>query len=563
MTLSGSKLYAVVSRDFVGISHADCNAFILSQESAQLTKSGGVADQMLAPSMPEKVNSVWQYDLSFFPPSIPSAPYIGWISVIDTLSHYVFTRSIRSKEAANIASFLEELMFTYGPPDMLQSDAAAENRSASVRLVAERFGVKRMRFMRAKEQGIVERSFGTLKAMLRRAVQEVQGRGEAVNIVALLQSVTKSYCIAPHSTLQSISPFAVFFGRPPPRITGALLLQTAEPDEETRPAGRGLTRVGGRTQRDGTSVSRSSVGRRMAAEIGGLADNRSIGASTVGSRQRRPSAVLGLGSQYEPFALRGPPKQRLESTMSGLDAAKHRLGISSTGVSRSFLPATGSNYPSASSSAAGPTSSLIAHKVLAIAWDSVPAQLLYLVEWEGASRDAPSWVYSSTLGGSDATVQAWIKRTSAGKAPHVFEKEFRGPADLDRAFPIPLATVLAEVEDASDHQTPGGADVEGEEGDDGIGVVVSGAAHSAGGRRATVSRRTAGLAVDDSNGMDLLRKAEQTAVAAVRAAQDVVSAARHERVASALRGLRQELNSDDEGGTSRPVAGSKPAGKKR
>ena len=47
--------------------------------------------------------------------------------------------------------------------------------------------------------------------------------------------------------------------------------------------------------------------------------------------------------------------------------------------------------------------------------------------------------------------------------------------------------------------------------------------------------------------MDALRKAQQAAEAVAAAAQAVVTAARQERVATAMRGLRQELKSDDEG----------------
>ena len=81
---------------------------------------------------------------------------------------------------------------------------------------------------------------------------------------------------------------------------------------------------------------------------------------------------------------------------------------------------------------------------------------------------------------------------------------------------------------------------EGEEED---GVLVC----TAGGAVRQADAAPSSLRVDDSGPWNAVRKAQQAAEAAAAAAQAVVTAARQEQVASAMRGLRQELESDDEG----------------
>jgi hypothetical protein len=105
-----------------------------------------------------------------------------------------------------------------------------------------------------------------------------------------------------------------------------------------------------------------------------------------------------------------------------------------------------------------------------------------------------------------------------------------------------MQVVLQEVEDAADHQSEADG-LQEEEGEEEDGVQVS----SAGRAAAQAAAAPAALRVDDSGPMDALRKAQQAAEAAAAAAQAVVTAARQERVASAMRDLRQELESDEEG----------------
>ena len=486
---------------------------------------------------------------------------MGFACIIDALSRYAFTMCLADKSAAGIAAFLEETMFAYGAQKMLQADSAAENKSASVRLVAERFGVQTLRFTKphaSQENGMVERSFRTLKDGLRRAVLETQSTKQPVGIVDLLRNVTKSYNITPHASLGNLSPWDVFFGRKPPRITGAVLLASAEDSSPGNQQGGGTGAGGAKAQQDGTSVSRSSMGRRTAAEIRDLA---SQAGSAGGARQWRASALLSEEDFALPSQSKGKSRLPLTATMSALAAARVRLGVppaaSSAAGSRGLLGAVVGRAKSASrggassSDASGSAGGLQAERALAIAFDQTAGKLLYLMQWAPPFQHQPSWVYASTMGDSDAALQAWIKKDT-GHKPVVFENPFLGiDSSLDRGRPISMQVVLQGVEDAADHQSEArGLQDEREEEEDG--VMVS----SAGGSGRNAVAAASPLRVDDSGPMDALRKAQQAAEAAAAAAQAVVTAARQERVASAMRGLRQELESNDEGESSSSKRGT-------
>lgn len=103
---------------------------------------------------------------------------------------------------------------------------------------------------------------------------------------------------------------------------------------------------------DGTSVSRSSMGRRTAAEIRDLASHASQAGSAGGARQRRASAMLSEDDFTLPSQSRGKSRQPLTATMSALGAAKARLGIpaaaASAAGSRNLLGAVAGRDRSAS-----------------------------------------------------------------------------------------------------------------------------------------------------------------------------------------------------------------------
>jgi hypothetical protein len=138
---SAAKVYAVLCERYAGISHAACAAFATQQQAKQLSSSNAVQDKILAPSQPTEVGQRWESDLSFTDSTIPAGDFIGFMSTIDSLSRYLWWTPIVSKNAAGIAASFEALFSTFGAPRKHQLDSSLENRSSTVKLVCQRYGV--------------------------------------------------------------------------------------------------------------------------------------------------------------------------------------------------------------------------------------------------------------------------------------------------------------------------------------------------------------------------------------------------------------------------------------
>jgi hypothetical protein len=115
---------------------------------------------------------------------------------------------------------------------------------------------------------------------------------------------------------------------------------------------------------------------------------------------------------------------------------------------------------------------LIVRRISAIVLDKgvMPPRLLYCVSYEGKDPSSDAFVPSTDFGGmTDAQLQAVLKKDQRNDPPVLFDLPFRGPADLDRREPIPVATVLNEVETATklnDGQPEGGYPLDADEGED-------------------------------------------------------------------------------------------------
>ena len=110
----------------------------------------------------------------------------------------------------------------------------------------------------------------------------------------------------------------------------------------------------------------------------------------------------------------------------------------------------------ASSSAALP----IVQRVTAVVQDAgAGGRLLYAVQYspphDASKYDA--WVEASDFAMTDAQLQTYLRRTQKGEPVIVFDKAFHGSAELDRTMPIPLRTVLDELEADDDDSVPGAA----------------------------------------------------------------------------------------------------------
>ena len=224
-SLSAAKLYARVRELYAGISLNAVASFIRRQEAAQLAKSNLVADKILAPRLPTAVNDTWYSDLTFLSADIPvsapsgGAPYIGFLSVLDSLSRFAWTVPVRDKSAATIAAAHEGVILAFGAPRVLVQDNAQENSGYTMGALAQRFNFQ-LRFTKphVSQENAAERVHGTLKNLLRTAALELQpsdGKGKQLSLPPLLARITLQYNCTVNATTK-LAPFTVFFGRPPP-----------------------------------------------------------------------------------------------------------------------------------------------------------------------------------------------------------------------------------------------------------------------------------------------------------------------------------------------------------
>jgi hypothetical protein len=114
---------------------------------------------------------------------------------------------------------------------------------------------------------------------------------------------------------------------------------------------------------------------------------------------------------------------------------------------------------------------LVVRRISAIVLDRgvAPPRLLYCVSYDGQDPSRDAFVPAADFGTTDVQLQAVIKKDQRKDPPVLFELPFRGPADLDRRKPIPVAVVLREVETAAklnDGQPDGGYPLDADEGDD-------------------------------------------------------------------------------------------------
>ena len=232
---TAATLYAQVAQRYIGIAHADVRAFLAAAETAALSRSNAIGDAIIAPSLPTRLGERWSADVTFSDGTVPTGPFVGFITVVDALSRFAWTRPVRNKEAATIAAFMEDLFLAEGAPEALHLDSAMEHKSQTMRLLAQRYSV-RLRFTlpyKSQQNGGVERVHQTLKALLRRAILDMQGGCQAADFDAVLASITRQYNAAPHR-VTGMPPFLLQRGRPPPTIGPPVLLRPADDEDDFR-----------------------------------------------------------------------------------------------------------------------------------------------------------------------------------------------------------------------------------------------------------------------------------------------------------------------------------------
>jgi len=222
---SAAKVYAHVCEQFVGISHSASASFVARQTAKQLVGSSLVADKIISPSLPQAVNWRWESDLTFLDSTVPSGEYIGMSVIVDSLSRYCWATPIVSKSAAFLAHDHERIFKQVGAPRQLQMDSSLENKSASMRLVCQRYDVTLVHTKPhvSSAQGGVEKLNDTLKRKLRTAVLDLAKEGARIDFPALLETIVASYNRTVHSVTQ-MTPYACYFGREA-RLPGAVLIR--------------------------------------------------------------------------------------------------------------------------------------------------------------------------------------------------------------------------------------------------------------------------------------------------------------------------------------------------
>jgi hypothetical protein len=243
-----------------------------------------------------------------------------------------------------------------------------------------------------------------------------------------------------------MAPWTVWTGRPPPEIRAPLLTADGEGGAGGEGAGAGAKQRRGGSVR--TGISKSSHGRKARVELQDLQRGTS---EVSGSRLRRP-AELGPGMVANKGDARATFEQR---GVSPIEAARTRLGLLPGTQRQSYGANAGTGASPGAGAGAGAVSSrddgpLIVRRISAIVLDRgvAPPRLLYCVSYEG---------------------QDPFKRDQKQDPPVLFDLPFRGPAELDRRKPIPVAVILKEVETATkmnDGQPEGGYPLDADEGDD-------------------------------------------------------------------------------------------------
>ena len=139
-SLSAAKMYARVSELYVGISLEAVAAILRRQESKQLAKSNVTSDKIIAPRLPTAVNDTWYAGLTFLGAEIPvRGGYIGFLSVLDSLSRFAWTVPVKDKSADTIAGGVESIILAVGAPRLLVIDNAQEQKGLTMGALRGRY----------------------------------------------------------------------------------------------------------------------------------------------------------------------------------------------------------------------------------------------------------------------------------------------------------------------------------------------------------------------------------------------------------------------------------------
>lgn len=139
----------------------------------------------------------------------------GWIlTVIDVYSKFALSYPVKSKSAKDVSEFLEDLIYTYGPPNIIQSDNGKEFKNSLIVELAKRFNIKlingRPRY--PQSQGQVERFNQTLTRYLAKHLASDNGDSLRKPWLRILKRVMYDYNVVVHTATKK-APFELIYGR--------------------------------------------------------------------------------------------------------------------------------------------------------------------------------------------------------------------------------------------------------------------------------------------------------------------------------------------------------------
>ena len=457
LALTVSKLYNTVIESYVGISADAVRRWLAKQSTAQLSKSTAVADKMLAPSLPSRLGQLWSCDVTFTDGTMPSAPYVGWLTVIDCLSRFAWTEAVRDKSAPTLAAIIEDLFLKNGPPESLLMDSAFEFKSSTMRLVCQRHGV-RMRFAtpyKSQENGIVERDHGTLKGLVRRTLIDAQRAGQSLNFAIVLESATRQYNVTEHAVI-GLPPYTIQHGRDPPKSLPLVLLREGTGTGAGAGAGSGVGLQ--QTRGNGSLVTKTLMGRSGRSEVRDLIEGQQQ-QERYPQRSSRAGSLPAPSQQSAARSRAGP----LETRMKPQEAAARRIGVA-TSVASSF----GRRESVALPAPLNPSAKYKIRSVLAVVFDSIGKRMLYGIRYAPPLDDPAydNFIPASFIGTTDPKLQQWIRDSVVQDkfpAPVVFEREFVGEPTVDRSRPIPFNAIVSDVESGLDDGQDGGSVIDADD----------------------------------------------------------------------------------------------------
>jgi hypothetical protein len=206
---SADTFYERLTKQFLGISRADVEAFLKRVESKQIQLPAPVS--VMQPIVTKRCNEQWEMDLIDLSTLSKQNKQMHFaLTVVDTFSKYAWVAPLRSKHAVLVAAELQNMVLMFGAPETISSDNGAEFINNEMKILAERFSINFRHSLphNPRAQGQIERFNGTLKRMMYSYMADF----DIKKYLAALPFILYSYNTARHKTTKR-SPMQVYFHR--------------------------------------------------------------------------------------------------------------------------------------------------------------------------------------------------------------------------------------------------------------------------------------------------------------------------------------------------------------